>query len=72
MLKNVSVRGVIKILKVLEFLGGKLWSCSTRFLSYDLTALGFPVMTFLNGGIEMESVKLESETELTSSSYTIT
>jgi len=52
MLENLSVRAEIMILKALKIFGGKLGPCSTGFLSYDLTALGFTVVTFLLGGID--------------------
>jgi len=54
-LENVSVSVEMRITKALKFVCGKAhkWrSYRTGFLSYDLTALGFPVMTFLHGGIE--------------------
>ena len=41
----------IKILKALKYSGGKLRPHSTGFLSYNLTALGFLVVTFLHGGV---------------------
>ena len=40
------------ILKALKFSGGKLWPYSPCFLSNDLTALSFLVVTFVHGGIE--------------------
>jgi len=42
----------IEILKAQKFLSEKLRS-STCFFSYDLTALGFSVMTFLHGDIDI-------------------
>jgi len=47
--KNLSVSVEFINLKELKFSGV---SYSTWFLRYDLTALGFPVETFLHGGIE--------------------
>jgi len=42
----------IEILKEIIFPAEKLCPYITGILSNDLIALGFPVMTFLNGGIE--------------------
>jgi len=45
MLENLSMTKEIRILKALKFSDGKLWTFGTGFLSYDLTALFFSVVT---------------------------
>ena len=44
--------------KTLKFSCGKLWPYSTRFLSIDLTALGFPVTTLLYRGVNFFNLHL--------------
>jgi len=50
---KLALRREIQIRKALNFLAEKLLPYSCGFRSYDHTALGFSVMTFLHGGIKM-------------------
>ena len=56
MLENLCVSVEIGILKELKFSGGKLWPYSTGLLSYDLTALGFFIINFLHGIVNITLV----------------
>ena len=53
MLEDLFLSVEIRILKQLNFLGGKLWQHWVPQL-HDPTAPGFSIITFLHGGTDME------------------
>jgi len=54
MLEILSKNVEIRFLKTLKFLGGKLRRYISGFLNYDLTAVGFSVVTVLLGGNDFD------------------